>query len=332
MSNPSPFTPLLLIRPLPDPCENTPEYLHRLAKENGFNSGNELAAVFGVPFGHISSHSPAKVLAVIQGRDARQSLRLPPHSQPSTRHFGITVGISLSARVCSRCLSESDTLSAKWSLPLSISCDKHKTALLDRCPTCLRSIRRTKSPYRCRCGQDFREVASQPGPLWEESYYELFAPWRLVPSLSVSAMNLFRVETLAGRMTRRLIRSYELKTQIQMPKPQDPPQWWIRSVDHPVLEAICQNDEALADTTLRLFPQLTTFARNLYVNLTAEITDAQPRILLLALQLDAERGISRPRTMEQKRAARKARINMLREPSAAMNASPGAVSSLQRVP
>lgn len=328
MSNPPSFTPLLLIRPLPEPCENTPEYLHRLAKENGFKSGNELAAIFGVPFGHISSHRPAKVLAVIQGKEARQSLRLPPHSQPSTRRFGITVGISLSARVCSRCLSESDILSANWSLPLSISCDKHKTALLDRCPQCLRSIRRTKSPYRCRCGQDFRKIASQPAPSWEKSYYELFAPWRMQHSVSVSTMDLFRVETLAGRMTRRLIRAHELGTS----RPQDRPNWWIRSIDHPVLEAICQNDKALAETALRLFPRLTTVARNLYVNLTAEITDIQPRVLLLALQLDAERGIIRPRTMEQIRAARKARINMLREPSVAMDTCSGAISSLQQAP
>lgn len=187
MSNPPSLKPLFLVRPGPQACENTPEYLQRLAKRNGLQSGKEIAAIFGIPISHISAHSPDNILAVISGKDAPETLRLPPHGQPATRNFGGTVGISLSARVCPRCLSESDILSTKWSLPLSISCDRHKTVLVDQCPRCLRNIHWKESVYRCRCGQNFREIDSQPTPSWERYYYELFAPWRIEPSQSVSA-------------------------------------------------------------------------------------------------------------------------------------------------
>lgn len=302
-SSPS-FKPLLLVRPIPDSREGTREYLQRLAKKNGFESSKEIAALLGIPLGHLSTHCLDKVMAVVNGTDAPESLRLPPSDQPLTRNFGGTVGIPVSARVCPRCLSENEILSAEWSLPLSISCNRHETVLLDRCPRCLNNIQRAHSLSRCRCGQDFREVDSRPTPLWEKTYYELFAPWRAMPSLPVSANNFFRVETLAGRVTRRLIRADESETQTQTPRPRDGPHWWIRSVDHRFLETICQDHKTLADMTLRLFPGFTTLSRNLYARLTAEITTVQPRILLLALQLDAERGITRPRNMQQVRATR----------------------------
>jgi len=302
-SSPS-FKPLLLIRPTPDSREGTSEYLQRLAKKNGFESSKDIAALLGIPLGHLFTHRLEKVMAVIKGADSPESLRLPPFKLPSTHTFGATVGISLSARICSRCLSEADILSAEWSLPLSISCNRHEIVLLDRCPRCLKNIHRARSLSRCRCGQDFREVDSQPTPPWEKIYYELFAPWRTLPNPLASAEDLFHAETLAGRVTRRLIRAYELAMQDQTPKPRDRPHWWIRSIDHRFLESICKNHQALADITLREFPGFTTFARNLYARVTAAITPVQPGILRATLQLDAERGIIRPRTRDQIRAAR----------------------------
>lgn len=328
--SPPSFKPLLLVRPTPDSREGTREYLQRLAKKNGFESSKEIAALLGIPLGHLFTHCLDKVMAVVNGTDAPESLRLPPSHQPSTRKFGGTVGIPVSARVCSRCLSENEILSAEWSLPLSISCNRHKTVLLDRCPSCLNSIQRTHSLSRCRCGQDFREVDSQPTPLWEKTYYELFAPWRTTPRLPVSANNFFRVETLAGRVTRRLIRAYESEIQTQTPRPLDRPHWWIRSVDHRFLETICEDHKTLADITLRLFPGFTTLSKNLYARLTAEVTTVQPRILLLALQLDAERGVTRPRNRQQIREARKARTTRLHELAAAMDVSPSTVSKRLR--
>jgi hypothetical protein len=305
MSNSPPFKPVLLIRPIPHTCESTSEYLQRLAKVNGLRNSKEIAALCGVSFGHISSQSPDMILAVINGRNARQSLSLPPGELPLTRNSEGRVGTSRSSRVCSRCLAESDLLSAKWSLPLSISCEKHKTVLLDRCPNCQSNIQRTDSLYRCRCGLDFRQVHCQPAPLWERSYYELFAPWRTQPDLSFEAFTHFRAETLAGRVTRQLIRAYQPEGQIDTSKYQNGPHWWLRFVDHRFIEMICRDEQILAQTILRLFPAFTNTSQNLYARLTAEATTVQPRALLLVRQLEDRRGITRPRNLKQIREDRK---------------------------
>lgn len=306
MNNPESSKPLLLVRPTPDAREGTIEYLQRLAKRNGLQRGKDIATLLGVPFSHILRHSPDKIRSVINGTDPVASLCL----RASIRSIGGTVGISSSARVCSSCLSESDILSANWSFPLSISCEKHKTVLLDKCPKCLSKIQRNLSHYRCQCGLDFREVNSQPAPQLENSYYELFAPWRIQSGVSASTTALLQVEALAGRITRRLIRARQQEQQIATFECTESPNWWLRSTDHRHLEKLCHNDESLAETTLRLFPRFTNTSTNLYACQTAAITVIEPRVLQIARELEAK-----------KVAAKKAKVSLLFELLATFDAN-----------
>jgi len=291
----------LLVRPAPDFREGASEYVQRVAKVNGFRGADEIARVFGVPLCHIVTQGVDRLWDVIQGKANADTLRLRSGDLPLTRSGKGTQGVSLSARFCPRCLAESDVLSKDWSLPLSISCEKHKIVLLDRCPHCLERITQSDSLYRCRCGQDFRQADSQPTPHWERHYYELFAPWRALPSLSVGTVDLFHLERLAGRITRRLIRHNPPEKPPETDSLRARPYWWIHTLDHSALETICRDEQTLAEVILGLFPNFFSVSKNPYARHATNIGMALPRILLITRQLATARSI-------EVRKAREARV------------------------
>lgn len=330
MCNTQSLKPLLLVRPAPHPCEGVPEYVQRIAKANGFRSANEFAGLLGIRLNHIVKQREDRILAVIQGKADPDVLRMHTGNLQFLRSYG---GTALSSgRVCPHCLAESDILSSDWSLPLSISCPRHQTVLLDRCPRCHASIRRSDSLYRCRCGQDFRKIDSPPAPFWERQYFELFAPWRALPNLTACTADVSRLETLAGRITRRLLRQVWPENPEATDSRLDRLHSWIHSDDHTRLAAICRDEEALAETTLQVFPNFTPILKNPYARLAAETAMPPPRILLLTRQLQVERGVAQRRNRLEIREARKVRVEAHNRVAQSLGVPPSVVSRLLRIP
>jgi hypothetical protein len=241
---------LFLIRPIPETGEGVMEYVQRLAKVNGYESGAAILSLLDTPMKDIVDRSHDDLEKVIHGHACSKTLRITCKADRPPILYEHSYRRLASARVCSCCLRESDVLSSQWSELLSISCPRHQVLLLDQCPMCSRRVHRLHSQYRCQCGLDFRDAESFPAPYWEARFYEIVAPWRTWGQLRCTAATIVRAEILAARVVRQLINCKHWKGNNWAPQRQTASKpWWLRTSDHRDIEEICSADMTLGDWT-----------------------------------------------------------------------------------
>lgn len=238
--------PLLLVRPKPKSGEEMTEYVQRLAYVNGLKGVSDLASLLNVALSQLLDCEPAVLRAIILGRVSPDVLSHRNRPRGSWRPYVDRLRTWAHARVCVACLKESDRLRATWSLPLSVSCTRHQTQLLDHCPECSLKIDRKRSQYRCRCGFEYRELGSVPGPDWERAFYRLFAPWRTDRLFAKNSERTIEAEISAARIVRKILNEQE--AEIAPSQGVDNSRanlWWIDSADHPAIARICSNPRTL---------------------------------------------------------------------------------------
>lgn len=226
--------PLFLVRPRLVSGENVEGYLQRLGKANGLANHSQTLAAIGVPLSHIITSGHSKLQEVINGDAPPDSLRIDRQNSDFPRIRVIkSTGLTY-ARVCVNCLKTSDILSPAWCYPLSISCQKHQHQLLDHCPHCKRRILRRKSQYKCECGMAFVDHKPTATPVWEKSFYELFAPWRLERTWACDEADILRHEIRSAQALRRInnISGDFSKTTVSTLN-------WIFSSDYEHIDRLC---------------------------------------------------------------------------------------------
>lgn len=195
--------PLLLVRPRPVEGEASPEYLQRICHENILGGVLDLMRLLDRTFGELVQTPPLVLHRIL-------SSLVPVSKIPKATldHFAGTLhnrmGVSHFARTCPYCLRESNKLNGEWCLPLSISCETHQRLLIDRCPDCLKPIRRTESQYSCTCGCQFHLIETNTSPSWMELFYAVFAPWRTAEDYRQTDSSTMAYEMSAVKFLRRV--------------------------------------------------------------------------------------------------------------------------------
>lgn len=163
-------------RPLEGEC--WPGYLSRLAAENCISGGvSVMGQLLGLTAAQIIASEPSVTLRRF-GIDLGDTLnqRAGSFSGRQRVAFG-TSGRTLKARICVACFSEDlePYVRARWSMPMTLTCQHHNLLLADRCQCCSRSLDVLRpSLTRCPCGADLLAQPSDQTPLWVERLQSLF--------------------------------------------------------------------------------------------------------------------------------------------------------------
>ena len=165
---------MLFVRLSPVLGESWASYLRYCATKNSYESIQHMAQglamkagdlmrldprmigeKYGLPFHGVEHELAALVMGV----------RKPPR-----------VARSSSTRVCPACLREGlRRLPSIWEQSMSIVCDLHQVALLDRCPSCRSEIATFRPQSNlCACGADFGDVSPRPAPAWIQTLHIVF--------------------------------------------------------------------------------------------------------------------------------------------------------------
>ena len=165
---------MLFVRPSPVLGESWASYLRHCAAKNSYESIQHMAKGLGMKAGDLMRLDP---------RIIGQKYGLPFHGVEhdlAALGMGIRgltrVARSSSTRVCPACVRESlSRLPSIWEQPMSIVCDLHQVALLDRCPSCLSEIATFRQQANlCACGADFGDVSPRPAPAWIQNIHTVF--------------------------------------------------------------------------------------------------------------------------------------------------------------
>lgn len=165
----------ITFRPSPLLGESWVGFLHRLCSANRFSNVRSLSIILQIDEGVLLRFPSSKFLLKLGYDSARvDSIFSEPHlniEKSIPRSFSWP-----SPKVCIDCLREDSVpfYRAAWTLPLSVSCQKHGTQLTYACPTCGQHMKHNRSAgFRCECGISYLNWTSLPAPEPSGLLYEL---------------------------------------------------------------------------------------------------------------------------------------------------------------
>lgn len=162
---------MLVIRSLPAVDESPEGYLLRLATLNGLAGTRRIKRYLGMA-GRVrySYEEWSHVFNELGISISPDEFGYTPSANDTLRSFGqIKVpssALNLSKpRVCPECIAECQYARRLWDLKTYAACHLHGCVLMDRCPTCERSLTWTRSRIdRCPCGTDLAHWPVGPAP------------------------------------------------------------------------------------------------------------------------------------------------------------------------
>lgn len=199
-----PASPRMLIRPDARRYSNRPDYLMRLAQQNGLKGVLQLARALGTTLGVLGRLSGEDLNDLIRGepitliveRQSEEWRRAKYKGEPYKRE----------ARICPACIAEGEPMSPHFNLALPVSCSSHGTLVLDRCPRCGRSLTYLRlSVERCICGYWLQDASALAPPPWLRDLYAIFAPWHVGQLAHMDSNTLYERDRRAGQLIRILL-------------------------------------------------------------------------------------------------------------------------------
>lgn len=204
--------PRLLQRPPPTPGTSVGGYVLHLGDENRLAGLKAVAAALGAPYVSLVEVGCAGVhsLACGEEHDPSRPIR-------KTGAGSVYRGAGMRSRCCPHCLAARGVCEAEWDYPLSIFCIEHRCWLVERCQ-CGRwvSYRRPRL-FKCACGRDLRELATEAAPDWMDAYATVFLPTPELRRASTEDGTLPLAERLAATALFEVISLVQLGSDFKKP-------------------------------------------------------------------------------------------------------------------
>jgi hypothetical protein len=166
-------SPRLLFRVDPIPLESPRGYFCRVVCAHGYDSPQWLTQLAGFSgpeaaleredharrIAHLLRLEPEEWLAMCYRRFTRPGRSLWSFYGKSISAYHLNFG---KPRVCPACLREHSVWWAVWDLCLVAACPIHRCLLLDRCPSCKKTLAwQRPAAHECRCSLDLRTIATE---------------------------------------------------------------------------------------------------------------------------------------------------------------------------
>lgn len=199
---------MLLIKPNPEPGESWPGYLLRVATLNHLDRGlAHLARLIGVNPLALIANEPDVVLCKLgiasSGASTGEEIALTGASRALRASRRATA-----ARICPDCIREMTNkhVLAAWDQALQIQCRRHRTFLIDTCPSCSQPIsHRRMKLLGCDCGADLLGASSKKLHVEFDTMYEVLG----LQPIYFSGVQTFaastQAEATAAALCRRLL-------------------------------------------------------------------------------------------------------------------------------
>ena len=173
--------PRLLVRPKIQEKQSRQDYLMEVAEANHLGGIARLCGVLGVNYRTLTLLPNEDLSRFFLGGTLPDSIA---REQKKISGMALTRrGLGKNARICPICLRDGLPMPTLASYALTFSCPVHHVLLTEYCPDCkCRLSYMRKRKQFCDCGFDLRMCTTLPRPVWADSFYEYFAPWRRTSS------------------------------------------------------------------------------------------------------------------------------------------------------